>query len=210
MTSSLVELTYQVSLEVGAEILMAATDNGDAVDQEIEYHSSRAARDEHLSPWGKLLTGLECDPPIISQFPLYLMMCQSFTFEADSSRENYVYSALTGVDWVKGKNAYSDRFSAFEERARAAVPKLDDKLSGEDRSFWRVALAYLDAMQKVENARTFTTPKGSHIKTNLNPHLLMAVRAFDTIGSSFMCSDGAAFLDAPGMDSSSEPPSATM
>lgn len=198
---NLVELTYQVTLEVGGEILLAATKNGNAADVQAEYHSSRAARDDHFAPWGKLLTGLVCDPPIISQFPFYLMMCQSFSFETESSRENYVYSALTGVDWAKGKNAYSDRFKAFEEHARAAVPNLSDRLSGEDRSFWRISLAYLDGMNKIENARKFTTPRHSYIKTGMDPYLLMAVRGFDTIGSAYMCSDGAAYLDNPGMDS---------
>jgi hypothetical protein len=56
-------------------------------------------------------------------------------------------------------------------------------------------------MNKTENAREFTTPWASHIKTDLSPYLLMAVRGFDTIGSAYMCSDGAAFLDNPGMDS---------
>lgn len=95
---NIVELTYQVTLEVGGALLIAATKNGNPVDLQVEFHSSRAARDDHLIPWGRLLTGLECDPPIIVQFPLYLMMCQSFGFEAESSREDYVYSALTGVD----------------------------------------------------------------------------------------------------------------
>jgi hypothetical protein len=198
---NLVELTYQLTLEIGGEILIAATENGNAADILPEYHSSHAARDDHFAPWGKLLTGLVCDPPIISQFPFYLMMCQSFGLETESSRENYVYSALTGVDWAKGKNVYSDRFRAFEKLARAAVPNLDDKLSGQDRSFWRISLAYLDAMNKIENSRDFTTPKGSFIKTELDPYLLMAVRGFDTIGSAYMCSDGAAYLDNAGMDS---------
>ncbi|OAQ69642.1 hypothetical protein VFPPC_15462 [Pochonia chlamydosporia 170] len=198
---NLMELTYQVTLEIGAEILLTATDNGNVSDIQDEYHSSNAARDDHFSPWGKLLTGLVCDPPIISQFPFYLMMCQSFGLESDSSRENYVYSALTGVDWAKGKNVYSDRFRAFEENARASVPSLDDKLSGVDRSFWRISLAYLSAMNKIENSREFTTPRGSHINTPLDPYLLMAVRGFDTIGSAYMCSDGASYLDNAGMDS---------
>ncbi|KAG8411899.1 hypothetical protein J3458_015194 [Metarhizium acridum] len=198
---NLVELTYQVTLEVGAEILLAATENGNTGDIQPEFHSSQAARDEHFAPWGKLLTGLVCDPPIISQFPFYLMMCQSFGLETNSSQENYVYSALTGVDWAKGKNVYSERFRAFEERARASVPNLEDRLSGQDRSFWRISLAYLAAMNKLENSREFTTPRVSYIKTGLDPLLLMAVRGFDTIGSAYMCSDGAAYLDNAGMDS---------
>jgi hypothetical protein len=129
---NLVELAYQVSLEVGGALLLAASANGDPVDLQVEFHSSRAARDDHFAPWGKLLTGLECDPPIIAQFPFYLMMCQSFGLENDSSQEDYVYSALTGVDWAKGKNVFSERFVNFEKRAIAAVPRLDDRLSGKD------------------------------------------------------------------------------
>ncbi|KAG6010706.1 hypothetical protein E4U43_008546 [Claviceps pusilla] len=197
----MMELMYQVSLEVGGEILIAATANGHAVSAKAEFHSSRAARDDHFSPWGKLLTGLVCEPPIISQFPFYLMTCQAFGFERESSQEDYVYSALTGMDWVKGKNAYSNSFMSFEKSARAAVPNLDDRLSGQDRSFWRVSLAYLDAMNKAENSRDFTTPRHSYIKTGLDPYLLMAVRGIDTIGTAYMCSDGAAYLDDAGMDS---------
>jgi hypothetical protein len=43
---------------------------------------------------------LECDPPIIVQYPSYLLMCQSFTFEPNWHKEDYVYTALMGVDWV--------------------------------------------------------------------------------------------------------------
>jgi len=198
---NVVELTYQVSLEIGGALLIAATKNGNPVDLKVELHSSRAGRDDHLVSWGKLLTGLECNPPIIAQFPLYLMMCQSFGFETDSSQEDYVYSALTGVDWAKGKNVYSERFGAFEQLAHAVVPQLDDKLSGQDRSFWRIALAYLGAMNDCENAKKFTTPKTAAITHDLDHDLVIAARAFDTIGSAFMCSDGAAFLDNAGMDS---------
>lgn len=74
-----VELTYQVTLEVGGDILLAAASN--------------------------------------------------VGFETESSHEKYVSSALTGVDWVKGKNAYSGRFKASEEHAHAAVPNLQDGLS---------------------------------------------------------------------------------
>ncbi|QKX64657.1 uncharacterized protein TRUGW13939_11833 [Talaromyces rugulosus] len=198
---NLVELAYQVSLEVGGALLLAASANGDPVDLQVEFHSSRAARDDHFAPWGKLLTGLECDPPIIAQFPFYLMMCQSFGLESDSSQEDYVYSALTGVDWARGKNVFSERFATFEKRAIAAVPKLDDRLSGKDRSFWRISLAYLGAMNDCENARKFTTPRKSAINHDLDDNLVMAIRGFDTIGSAYMCSDGAAFLDNAGMDS---------
>jgi len=129
------------------------------------------------------------------------MMCQAFGLEKESAQENYVYSALTGMDWVKGKTAYSDSFKTFEKYAHAAVPKLDDRLSGKDRSFWRIGLAYLDAMNKAENAQDLTAPRHSYIETGLDPYLLMAVRGFDTIGTAYMCTDGAAYLDDPGMDS---------
>lgn len=198
---NLLELIYQVTLEVACDILIAATKNGNVDNLDIECHSSRAARDEHLAPWGSLLTGLVCDPPIISMFPFYLMMCQSFGLETRASQENYVYAALTGVDWLKGQNAWSDRFIAFENEARAAVPQLEDHNSGKDRSFWRIALAYLEAMNNSEHARKFTAPNHSYITTDLNPYLLMAARAFDTIGCAYMCSDGAAYLDNLGMDS---------
>ncbi|KAG5932300.1 hypothetical protein E4U53_001391 [Claviceps sorghi] len=197
----MIDLIYQITLEVGGEILIAATASGNAIRTRADLHSSRVTRDDHFSPWGKLLTGLECDPPIIAQFPFYLMMCQAFGFETESSQEDYVYSALTGVDWVRGKNAYSDRFKTFEKHAYAAVPSLDDGVSGKDRSFWRVSFAYLDAINKAENVRDLTAPRHSHIETGLDPYLLMAVRAFDTIGTAYMCSDGAAYLDDAGMDS---------
>jgi hypothetical protein len=95
-----VELTYQYTLEVGAAIILAADRTDDPVDLSIQLHASRAGGDDHFMSWGRLLTGLECDPPIIVQFPFYLMMCQSFTLEPTSHREDYVYSAMTGVDWV--------------------------------------------------------------------------------------------------------------
>lgn len=197
----LIELVYQITLEAGGDILLAADRSLNPADVQSEYHSSQAAQDNHFAPWGKLLTGLDCDPPIISQFPFYLMMCQSFGFEKESSRENYVYSALTGVDWAKGTNKYSNKFRDFEKRARGATVDLDGELSGRDTSFWRISLGYLGAMNKLENSRVFRTPRESHIASGLDPYLLMAVRGFDTIGSAYMCSDGAAFLDNRGMDS---------
>lgn len=98
-----IELTYQFTVEVGAAILLAADATNDPVDLSLhtQLHTSAAGGDGHFAPWGKLLTGLECDPPIIVQFPFYLMMCQSFTFEPLGYREDYIYSALTGVDWVR-------------------------------------------------------------------------------------------------------------
>ena len=195
----LLELVHQVTLEVGAEILIAASKDNISITH-MPIHS-RGSLDEHLSPWGKLLTGLECDPPAISQIPFFLLLCQSFSLEAYSAQENYVYAALIAIDWMKGKNDESDRFKAFEERAYKAVPMLVDRLSGEDRSFWRVAIAYIAAMSKTEDIRELSTPRQSYIDTNMDPYLLMAMRAIDGIGFVYMCSDGATFLDTPGMDS---------
>lgn len=93
-----IELTYQSTLEIGAAILLAA----DATDEPVAVssHGLGAGEDDHFTAWGKLLTGLDCDPPIIGLLPFYLLMCQSFTLEPNSRREDYVYSTLTGVDWV--------------------------------------------------------------------------------------------------------------
>ncbi|KAI1179716.1 hypothetical protein F4777DRAFT_574542 [Nemania sp. FL0916] len=195
-----IEMTYQHALEIGAAILIAADATDDPADLFIEYHASRAGGDDHLVPWGRLLTGLECDPPIIVQFPFYLMMCQSFTLEPTADREDYVYSALTGVDWAKGQNKFNDRLAAFEALARSSVPTLDTT-SGSDRCFWRIALAYLDNMNSCENARPFKTPETAHIKHDIDHDLIIAARALDTIGSAFMCRDGAAWLDNEGIDS---------
>jgi hypothetical protein len=85
--------------------------------------------------------------------------------------------------------------------ARASVPTLDDTKRGEDRCFWRIALGYLRAMNDCENARPFKTPKQAPIEHGLDPDLVMAARALDTIGSAYMCRDGAAWLDNEGMDS---------
>lgn len=97
-----IELTYQCTLEIGAAVLLAASGTDDPIDLSIgaQLHASRAGGDDHFTSWGRLLTGLDCDPPIIVQFPFYLMMCQSFSFEPTGHREDYVYSALTGIDWV--------------------------------------------------------------------------------------------------------------
>ncbi|KAH8692036.1 hypothetical protein BGW36DRAFT_363050 [Talaromyces proteolyticus] len=197
----LVEFTYQVALEVGSEILLAADATEDPVELQQEFHSSRAGADDHFSSWGRLLTGLECDPPIIAMFPVYLMMCQAFTFERDPAQADYVYSALTGIDWAKGKNIYSDRIAAFEKLARSSVSNLDDIESGQDRSFWRIAHAYLAAMNGCENLRPLKTPRNAAINHQVNHELVLAMRALDTIGSAYMCSDGAAWLDDAGMDS---------
>lgn len=96
-----IELTYQCTLEISAAILLAADATEDPVELQLDLHASRAGGDDHFTSWGKLLTKLDCDPPIIVQFPFYLLLCQSFTFEPNWHREDYVYAALTGVDWVK-------------------------------------------------------------------------------------------------------------
>lgn len=70
-----------------------------------------------------------------------------------SSHKNYIHSALTGVNWLKGKNAYSGHSEALKEHAYAAVPNLQDELSGQDRSFIASLSRILNAMNKVENAR---------------------------------------------------------
>ncbi|KAJ5578355.1 uncharacterized protein N7459_007319 [Penicillium hispanicum] len=197
----IVELTYQLTLEVGAAVLLAADKTDDPVSLESEFHSSKAASDDHFTSWGKLLTGLECDPPIIALFPIYLMMCQSFTFEPTSLQADYVYSALTGVDWAQGNNKFSDRLAAFDKLAHSVVPNLDDMASGQDRSFWRIAHAYVRAMNQCENSRSFATPRSAAISHNLDHDLIIAMRALDTIGSAYMCSDGAAWLDRAGIDS---------
>ena len=95
-----IELTYQCTLEICATILLAADATDDPANLSLQLHASRAGGDDHFKSWGRLLTNLECDPSIIVQFPFYLLMCQSFTFEPNWHKEDYVYSALTGVDWV--------------------------------------------------------------------------------------------------------------
>lgn len=216
-----IELTYQCTLEICAAILLAADKTDDPVKINPRLHASQAGGDDHFTPWGHLLTGLECDPPIIVQFPFYLLMCQSFTLEPVHLREDYVYTALTGVDWVgvlflcigsspianrvseqaRGQGKFSRRFEAFEKAARDSVPTLDDSKSGEDRSFWRLALGYLRAMNSTENARPYKTPRKAAIEHGLPHDLVILARAFDTIGSAYMARDGAAFLDNEGIDS---------
>jgi hypothetical protein len=96
-----IELTYQCTLEICAAILLAADKTDDPVQLDVRLHASNAGGDDHFTPWGHLLTGLECEVPIIVQFPFYLLMCQSFTLEPINFREDYVYAALTGIDWVR-------------------------------------------------------------------------------------------------------------
>lgn len=122
-----------VTLEVAVAVILAADATNNPVDLEIALHTSRAGGDGEFEPWGKLLTGLRCDPPIIAQFPFYLMMCQAFTFESISGQEQYVHAALTGVDWAKANSKFNSKLASFEHLARSAVPKLDDKNYGHDR-----------------------------------------------------------------------------
>ncbi len=56
-------------------------------------------------------------------------------------------------------------------------------------------------MNGCENARSFKTPRTAPIQHGLHPDLAIIARAFDTIGSAYMCRDGAAWLDDEGMDS---------
>jgi hypothetical protein len=197
----LIEFTYRITLEVGTAILLAANTTEYPVEEQPSFHSSRAGADEHLAIWGRLLTGLECNPPIISMFPIYLMMCQAFTFEPHSAQEDYVYALLTGVDWAKGKSLYIDRIAAFEKSARSVIPNLDDIKSGQDRSFWRIAHAYLAAMNDCENSYPFKIPRKAAINHGIDHNLVIVARALDTIGSAYECSDGAAWLDDVGIDS---------
>lgn len=191
----------RVTLEVAAAVILAADATSDPISLTDETHSSRAGGDEEFAPWGLLLTGLECDPPILGLFPFYLMMCQAFTFEPASAQEHYVYAALTGIDWARAGGKFSKKMGLFEKRARAAVPKLDDKASGQDRSFWRIAHAYLAAINAFENSRPFKTPRRAAIRHHIDLDLIIAMRGLDTIGSAYMCSDGAAWLDEAGVDS---------
>ncbi len=101
-----IELTYQCALELGAAFLLAADATNEPVSLDEQLHASQAGGDGHFKPWRKLLTGFECDPPIIVQFPFYFLMCQAFTMEPNISREDYVYSALTCVDWVGASQHY--------------------------------------------------------------------------------------------------------
>lgn len=96
-----IEKIYQQSLAIGAAVLLAADGTDQPVSPVARLHASQAGGDDHFVSWGRLLTGLECDPPIIVIFPFYLLMCQSFTLETKPLPEDYVYSALTGVDWVR-------------------------------------------------------------------------------------------------------------
>ncbi|KAI1422212.1 hypothetical protein F5Y12DRAFT_800014 [Xylaria sp. FL1777] len=196
----MMEMIYQNTLEINAAIILAANNTEDPVNLSLQFHSSRAGRDDHLVSWGRLLTGLECDPPIIALSSFYLLLCQAFTFEPTSHKEDYVYAALTSADWMKGQNKFNDRLVAFEALARSSVPTLDED-SGTNRCFWRVALAYLHSINGCENARSFKAPKETHIEHGLDYDLVIAARAFDGASSPYMSWDGATWFDDEGTDS---------
>ncbi|KAI1806764.1 hypothetical protein F4811DRAFT_550507 [Daldinia bambusicola] len=197
----LIELIFQCNLEISAANLLAADATDDPISLSIPYHTSGAEGDDHFSPWGRLLTGLECDPPIVANIPLYLLMCQSFTYEPTSHREDYVYSSLISIDWIKGNKKFKDRIEAFEKLAWASVPELDDTKSGGDRSFWRIHVAYLLAINGCEDAKPFKASRKAPIEHGLDDDVVIAARAFDTTAAAYMCRDGAAYLDDEGMDS---------
>jgi hypothetical protein len=102
---------------------------------------------------------------------------------------------------ARGQGKFNKRFAAFEAMARAAVPTLDDSKAGLDRCFWRLSLGYLRAMNDCENAMPLKAPRKSHIDHGLDPDLAIMARGFDTIGTAYMCRDGAAFIDDQGIDS---------
>ena len=56
-------------------------------------------------------------------------------------------------------------------------------------------------MNDCENARPFRAPRKAQIEHGLDFDLIIAARALDTIGSAYMCRDGAAWLDDQGVDS---------
>lgn len=69
--------------------------------------------------------------------------------------------------------------------ALAALPDHEDTSSG-DRCFWRLALAYLHAMNKCENARHFKAPSQACIDHGLDHDAVILARALDTIGSAYV------------------------
>ena len=111
-------ILYRCTLWAAAALLLAADKTVDPVNIQSDLHSSVAGGDEHFTSWGNMLTGLDCQPPIIAMFPIYLMMCQAFTFEKFADREDYAYAALTGVDWTKKQSAFGVMISEFERQAK--------------------------------------------------------------------------------------------
>lgn len=102
---------------------------------------------------------------------------------------------------AKGTSKFSNRLTKFRALAKASVPALDDSTSGKDRRSWRLAIAYLQAMNECENSRPFRIPKAAAINHGLDHDLVIAARGFDTVGAAFMSRDGTAWLDDQGMDS---------
>ncbi|PHH76828.1 hypothetical protein CDD82_3790 [Ophiocordyceps australis] len=196
----MMESVFQVTLEASAALLLAANDTDDAVTSNDEVHSSKAAQDDHLIPWGRFLTGLDLDPPIISAPPVFLLMCHAFTLTQDRQREDYVSSALAAVDWVRGKDGFGQRVAAFKTRVQSCFPKLKDAESKQDRSFWRIIEAYLAAMGQCENCQSFKTPRRAAIRHNLDLDLVLAMRSFDSVAVAFMSNQGAAWFDNAGID----------
>ena len=112
-----------------------------------------------------------------------------------------MYAALTGIDWARARGAFREQLTSFEECVNRDVPKLHDDLSGQDRSFWRTSHGYLSAVNTCENSRPFRTPSRAAIPHKLDIDLIIAMRGLDTIGTAFMRSDGAAWLDDEGFGS---------
>lgn len=56
-------------------------------------------------------------------------------------------------------------------------------------------------MNECENARSFKTPRRAYIEHGLDHDLVIVARGLDTLGSAYMCRDGAAWLDNEGVDS---------
>jgi hypothetical protein len=56
-------------------------------------------------------------------------------------------------------------------------------------------------MNQCENSRAFKTPTKAAIDHGLDLDIILFMRSMDTIGSAYMCRDGASWLDNEGMDS---------
>lgn len=80
--------------------------------------------------------------------------------------------------------------------ALAALPDDKDTSSG-DRCFWRLALAYLHAMNKCENAKPFKAPSQACIDHGLDHDAVILARALDTIGSAYVFLDIVSFPSGP-------------
>jgi hypothetical protein len=127
-------------------------------------------------------------------------MCQSFSLGPLQTREDYVYCSdgrglgkhscpQTSLPQfyaspanhtrkqIRGQGKFSRRVAAFEKLARNAVPTLDDMESGDNRSFWRLTLGYLQAMTGTENVRPFRSPRGAEIDHSLCVDLTQGAHA---------------------------------